>query len=465
MMIDRFARIRPTRMPWAGWSLATRFAVAGGIVMVLAALVVGYIVSNRIREVVVRNSANATALYMESFISPLSQELAEADALSPGAKRALEEMLTETTLGERVASFKIWKADGLLVHASNSDIVGQRFSLTDNLRLAFDGNVRADFEDLQDPEDVKEGALGVPLLEIYSPIREVWSGRVIAVAEFYERAEGLKVDLALARRNSWATVALVMAVIGGSLYAIVLGGSRTIDRQLVTLKEMSQRNSDLRLRVQSAAGRFSALNDQALRRVGADLHDGPAQLLAFMALRLDSLRKSVSAPEGLAEIDAVEHAAREALHDIRAIARGLSLPEIERRPVADLVASAVSAHRGRTASDVVLVSTVAADVILPAAINICAYRFVQEGLTNAFKHAGGLGQEVRLSLDKDGLRLAVLDRGPGLPDRTEKTHATGEDSMGLSGLRDRVESLGGQFDIRNRDPHGVEMTMFVEARV
>ena len=45
------------------------------------------------------------------------------------------------------------------------------------------------------------------------------------------------------------------------------------------------RNVSLRLKVQSAAGRFSALNDQALRRIGADLHDGPAQLMGYSFLR------------------------------------------------------------------------------------------------------------------------------------------------------------------------------------
>ena len=454
MMLQPPALIRRWQARWSALSLATRFALAGGFVMVLAALIVGSIVANRIRDVVVRNTANATALYMESFISPLSQELAEGDTLSQGARRALDEIFANTPLGERVASFKIWKPGGLLVDASNKDLVGQTFEMTENMRLAFDGQVRADFEDLRHPEDMTEGEPGVPLLEIYSPIREVWSGRVIAVAEFYEYAAGLKQDLARARFNSWATVVLVLSLIGGSLYAIVLGGSRTIDRQLVSLTELSARNTALRLRVQSAAARFSAMQDQALQQVGADLHDGPAQLMAFAALRLDNLQDAAASQQAEADFAAVEKAMADAIRDIRNIARGLSLPDIDKRPLADLVRAAVDSHTARTGTKVTVDLTVPDGIRLPTAVNICVYRFVQEGLTNAWRHAAGAGQAVRLCIEHGVLHLSVLDAGPGLPSGGRPGTGTGtgerDGGLGLIGLRDRVESLGGQFSFANR---------------
>lgn len=64
------------RKGWAGLSLARQFAIAGGVVMLAATLLVGWFVAGRIEEVVVRNTANATALYMESFVAPLTQDLA-----------------------------------------------------------------------------------------------------------------------------------------------------------------------------------------------------------------------------------------------------------------------------------------------------------------------------------------------------------------------------------------------------
>ena len=426
--------------------------------MFVAMLTVGAWVSSVIEAGVVRNTANATALYMESVLSPLSQELVEADRLSPGALRAMDEIFDNTPLGERVAAWKIWKPGGLIAASSDPGLVGQRFEPTENLRQAWMGEVRAEFEDLQDDEDAHQAALDVPLLEIYSPVRELWSGEIIAVAEFYEVSHQLAADLARARRNSWLAVAGVLAVIGLVLFAIVLNGSRTIDlqkavlsRQLTDLETLSERNMALRLRVQNAAARVSAMNDYALRQIGADLHDGPAQHLGYAALRLDNLKDADSPDARQREVAGISAAVQEALSEMRAISRGLLLPDIERRTPCEIVDSVVRAHKARTETDVTLACDTAGADDLPAAVRICLYRFVQEGLNNAYRHGGGVGQSVTLAVSGRCLHLVVEDLGPGL---------SGEPpGLGLSGLRDRVESLGGRFCAEVKPEGGTRLSM------
>lgn len=442
---------------WSGLSLSRQFALAGGVVMLGAMLVVGAWVSSRIEQVVVRNTAHATALYMESFIAPLTQNLGKADNLDEQSRLAIDRLLAETTLGQRVVSFKLWRPGGLLVDASNTSLVGQRFEVTENMRRAWEGEVTADFEDLGDTEDVAEAALGLPLLEIYSPIREGGTDRVIAVAEFYEVATQLRSDLFRARAASWAAVACVMLVIGGSLFAIVHRGSRTIDSQLEVLKDLSSRNIALRLRVQEAAARFTEVNDHALRRVGADLHDGPAQLMGFAALRLDALKPQLASDAARNDLDAVSKAVSEALREIRAIARGVALPDIERKSLTDLVQMAAAAHEARTGTPVVATCDVADDPAPPVAVRTCVFRFVQEGLNNAWRHAGGLGQEVRLTARRGTITLSVLDRGPGFG--AGPSAHDGDEGMGLAGLTDRVEALGGRLDCLPRDGGGAELRM------
>lgn len=434
--------------------------------MLLSMALVGRLVANRIEDSVVRNTALSSAQYIDSIIAPLSQDLADADSLSPGAKQAIAELFHGTSLGDRVVSFKLWKPDGLIAEASDPALAGQHFSLSDDLRKALDGEVSASFEDLNDLEDRREKDLGLPLLEIYSPIREVWSGRVIGAAEFYEVATQLEEDLASARKNSWIAVALIFSAIGALLYLIVLGGSRTIDRQRKALTErlaevqaLNDRNRLLRERVQGAAARASAMNDQSLRRIGADLHDGPAQLLGYAALRLDALRDSAADAD---EVGQVERAVKDAIREIRTISRGLSLPDIEARSVPDIVQSVAEAHAARTGSDVAVTCEMPEDHALPAAVKICLYRFVQEGLNNAWRYGGAAGQEVRLTYIAGRLRLAVRDAGPGFG-AAAPVGAEDGGGMGLAGLRDRVESLGGVFVARNRtDGPGAEIIMELE---
>lgn len=454
---------KPKRRRWSDLSLVWQFASAGGVVMLVAAIAVGAFVQGRIEEAVVRNTANATALYMESFIAPLTQDLATQDRLSAASLEGIERLLTDTPLGQRVVSFKIWQKGGLVAGASDAALVGRHFEVTQNLRQAWQGVVRADFNDLGDNEDRAEHDLNLPLLEIYSPIRERGSGRVIAIAEFYEIATQLKADLSRARAMSWAAVALVMALIGVSLLAIVLRGSRTIDRQILALSDLSQHNVALRRRVQEAAARFSALNDQALRRIGADLHDGPAQLMGYAALRLDALRATLPTPEARAEMDGVARAVQDSMAEIRNISRGASLPDIDRRPVDEILQSLAESHRARTASPVQVNCRGSEGLDFSPALRICIYRFVQEGLNNAWRHGGGRGQEVRLAVQDGMLEVSVLDRGPGFASPPGEMVGP-QAGLGLSGLTDRVESLGGRIEARNRDGGGAELRMTMEVR-
>lgn len=170
--------------------------------MLLAALVVGFFVSRRIEDVVVRNTANATALYMESFIAPLIQDLASSDHLAPENNAAISNLLHNTPLGSRVASFEIWIKGAKVVAASDADIVGKTFPGSVDIRRAWTGQVVASFDKLDKDENRAEQALDESLLQIYAPIRARQSGQIITIAEFYEVPTQLKADLSKARMTS-----------------------------------------------------------------------------------------------------------------------------------------------------------------------------------------------------------------------------------------------------------------------
>ena len=452
-------------------SLAKQFASLGGVVIVAAALVVGTLVADRIEGAVVRNTANATALYMESFAAPLMQDLTAQETLSARTQKDIGQMLEGTELGKRVVSYKVWRQSGFIMDASNKALIGQTFEPTDSLRMAWEGEVHGEFDDTNDEEDRAEGALGLPLLEIYTPLRHRETGVVVAVIEFYEVAETLKTDIQTARFWTWAWVIGVMGVIWGALFLVVLRGSRTIDAQIVALRDMSVRNLALRLQIQEASARSATMGERALRQIGADLHDGPAQLMAFAALRLDALKSR--APDAALRADLVEvgGAVTEAITEIRNLSRGLSVPDLDRRDMRDVLESLADAHAARTGTAVRITGAQTELPDLPAAVRLCIYRFVQEGLNNAWRHAGGRGQELLLAVEEGRLRLSVLDRGPGVSGAALGGATVGNQHLGLIGLRDRVEALGGRLSLTNRTdpdmggaPAGADLRMTIEVK-
>lgn len=428
-------------------SLSARFALTGSVVMFLAALLIGFWVSGIIERNVVSSTASATALYMDSFIAPLTQELETADTLSIGPVRAIEESLEGSALGTRVVSVKIWKPDGLIAYAEDKSLIGKRFTVFDELADALDGRLVYEFDQLDDEESATERAKNLPLLEIYSPIRKAWTGEVIAVVEFYENATDLKQALQRARWQTAGIVGGAAALIGLALFGIVRQASGTIERQRGALKDriaeaerFAEQNRRLRLRVERASARGAELNERYLRRISADLHDGPAQLIGLAALRLDGLAKGRDEQARLEDLRVVKGALGEAIGDIRNICTGLSLPEIGTASLAEVIEQAVLAHERRTGTHVALDLSPGLDERPSEALKICVFRFVQESLNNAFRHAGGKDQRVEARREGGDLVLGA-ENGPA----TALSQGR-QGGLGLSGLRERVESLGGRFD-------------------
>ncbi|MEP6565309.1 MAG: sensor histidine kinase [Mesorhizobium sp.] len=450
---------------WNRLSLALQFLIAGGLGLLAVMFVVGLWVTSQIREGVMRNSAGTTALYVDSLIAPLLPDMRKSQELSDGVRRALDETLDQGALGKRLVSFKLWRRDGQILYANDPALIGQVVEPSANLIHAFAGNIVAEFNQLDAIERREHGATSEPLLEIYNPVREPWSGDVVAVSEFYEVAEDFQATLNSALWSSWLVVAGATAAALAMLSGIVLRGSRTIQTQrsaleakVVELQTLLSQNSLLRQRVQRASRRATAINERYLRRIGADLHDGPAQLVALAALRMDGpllLDPTASSNRREAEIADIHHTLDEAMREIRAICNGLVLPQVENAAVADILRLAVAEHERRTASSVSL-SLPAQLPDLGTSEKISLYRFAQEGLNNAWRHGKGKDQAVTARMTGGKLVIQVIDGGPGFDPASSE-------GLGLAGLRERIESIGGHFDISSsRNGTRLTITLSVE---
>jgi signal transduction histidine kinase len=451
---------------WAHLSLALQYAVASSIVLMLGMGSIGYWVSSRIEAGVVQNTATATAVYMDSVLAPLLQDLASSDSLSAPARQRIDALLDDTEIGRRIHSFKVWQEGGRIAYSTRAELIGRRFPPTENLIRGWQGVVSADLDDLRDEEDALERSAGIHLLEIYAPIRETGSNRIIAVAEFYARANDLKKDLTIAGRQSWLVVGLSTLGMMAALFGIVARGSRTIEQQrarlemqVAQLKGLLDDNRQLQLRVERAYRSSALVNERFLRRVGADLHDGPAQLVGLALLKLDTVNASGEAAASAAE--PIRSALRDTLVEIRRISAGLALPELKGASLAEAIELAIRTHETRTGTGVAR-SIGALPLQVPDDVVVGVYRFVQEGLTNAFRHASGLGQNVSARWTDGRLVVAVADAGEGLSDL--QPAAGGFTGIGLAALRDRIEALGGSLSMQSQSPQGTRLTAVFEAR-
>ncbi|MGO6789037.1 sensor histidine kinase [Rhizobium ruizarguesonis] len=450
---------------WNARSLASQFFIAGGLISMAVMFLVGILVTHLIEEAVIHNSGAATALYVDSVVAPLLPDMQKESLLDEASAQALDETLGQGALGRRLVSFKLWRSDGTILYSNEKELVGRKFTVSDKLQRAFAGSLVARYEIASDPESDKERALGKPLMEIYNPVLQPWSGRAVAVLEFYETAEGLSDSLAHARLRSWGAVAALTAIFFLVLSALVFRGSRTIEAQRKDLRErvnelsaLLAENRGLQRRLQRASQRSAALNETYLRSIGADLHDGPAQHIAYASLRLDSdvLINASTQPEAREkELAWIRSSLAEAMTEIRNICSGLVLPQIEKSSITEIVMRVVEAHQHKTETHVETVIDEDGPE-LPPAVKICIYRFAQEALNNAYRHGGGILQAVKAVSHNGHVRVEVSDRGDGF-DPTEVRPT----SLGLVGLRERIDSLGGSFEVKTGEG-GTTVTMIFE---
>ena len=250
-----------------------------------------------------------------------------------------------------------------------------------------------------------------------------------------------------------AAIVLVFIVVHAYVVAaLALGHAR-----LVVLL-LSPREAELEAIVGSlSASRRSLLTsfDDERRGIERQLHDGVQQRLVSLVMALgiaeveaEELERGGADATGLRRSLASAHsAAEDALADLRRTVRGVHPPVL----VEHGLLPAIDEIAGRTAIPTRVVGDV--PMRLPAPIEQCAYYVVSEALTNAMKHSGATGIEVRIEAADDDLVVAIRDDGRGGAQIGEgASRPSGGDGPGLAvgglaGLAERAEVLGGRFDV------------------
>ena len=379
--------------------------LAGLIILVAGMLRVGAWVGQQIEDGVVHRTAATTALYVDSIIAPDLQELATGATLTPEHQANLDRLLKATAFGQRIAAFKVWTKEGRIVYSPDAVLIGQIYAEEGGLARSFQGEVAADISDLSADENARERIQHGRLLEMYSPVRRGGTDEVIVAAEFYYTVDELEGEINAAQWRSWLVVGAATLVMYVLLYGFIRQASNTISHQQTALEVQVQRlttllaqNEALHGRVQRAAARTTALNERFLRRVSAELHDGPAQDLGLALLRLDHVQGQWAAPvltpsngaTGPADdLDVIGSSLRRAMQEVRAISSGLGLPAMETWTLADVVSRVVRTHERRTGTQV-QVELDCANAPASVPVKITLYRLVQEARSTPTAMPGGM---------------------------------------------------------------------------
>ena len=240
-------------------------------------------------------------------------------------------------------------------------------------------------------------------------------------------------------------------MVDGSLWGTIVAGSlegplpEETDRRMAEFTELlaiAIANASSRAELAASRARMVVAGDQARRRFERNLHDGVQQRLVSLALRLRRIERRLAGEnrelkaalsEAVGELNATTD-------EVREIAQGIHPAILTQGGLAPALRTL--ALRCSMPVEVV----VEPEERLPEPVEVAAYYVAAEALTNAAKHAAASQAHVTLERHDGVLRLQVSDNGIGGADPS-----TGS---GLTGMRDRVEALGGSLAVRSPRGHG-----------
>lgn len=456
---------RPTAYPSAhdtadepGLSLSARFAFAASIVLCNGMVVLGGWVATEIEKGLLQAAATEQSAFVQRILEPAAVDLVSGGTRGQHQIALVDDRIARSAMldKKRLPSVVVWRADGSVAYSLDKDLIGRSFPLTADIQSAFAGDLRTNLWEMRLLEIYRKRPDEIPARMIYAPLRDPGSGHVVAVAAFADTAAISKPQLDAIRNRTWYVVGTSTALMVLLLSGIVHKGSRTIDAQRQELEQrykeqalLAQTNQRLCERLQASNQHGIELGEQLLRRIGMDLQNGPAQMLALALLRMDELksleerngpRRTHPSSTASSAVELVERATADALKEIRAIEAGLIMPELRKLSPSQAVEKVIRAHEYVTRIPVEReLSRLPAHLPLP--VLICIFRFVQTALADAVSTETDAIQRVDGFGDGASVTITVHDEQPDLTAGEPLIRA-----QALRELRQRVESIGGTIE-------------------
>jgi signal transduction histidine kinase len=206
-----------------------------------------------------------------------------------------------------------------------------------------------------------------------------------------------------------------------------------------------------------ASERLLTVEEDERRRIALELHDGVGQVLAAMTFTLDAAGGRMGPTARAQRVGAARRMAETALAEVRHLAHRMRPARLEERGLT----AAIRDLAGQSGFPVrVHVDPEAASLpALDPNVTVGVYRIVQEALANAARHSGAPVAHVWVSRREGCLEVVVVDAGRGFD-----PGATVDPGIGLAGMYERAELLGGRLSIQSAAGRGTRISLDLPIR-
>lgn len=227
-----------------------------------------------------------------------------------------------------------------------------------------------------------------------------------------------------------------------------------LDREIAerVAAEHKLRQSEKSLR--ELSGHLLRMQDEERRRLGRELHDSFGQYLAALKMGLDLLDMSLPSNDGAAKKHVADcvRLVSQSLTEVRTMSYLLYPPMLEEIGLRAAIPWYLEGFAKRSGIQTSLDISQACER-MPRDVELAIFRILQESLTNVHRHSGSKQAEIRIICAGGKVTLEVKDNGTGIPaDLLEPAKdSLGTLGVGLRGMNERVNQLGGTLGLRSTD--------------
>jgi signal transduction histidine kinase len=415
------------------------FALYSFVSIIGITIVSGYIYFSFLQQNLLQREMTISSEFIQSVSLINKPEAYFNGSTDIADKEAIEEFFNHVVGIPDVFRVNVFDDDYKIIWSNDNGVIGSRFRDNEELDLAYQG--RSSFNKTEVDEREKQEHDFLPddidqFVESYIPVWNESHEQVIGVVELYKSPRALFDALGRGRN-----LVIWVSLLGGLvLYGLLFGVVRIAHRQIE-----AQRS-----RTKQASSRAVEINEESLRRISSELQNGPIKSIESAISGLDSFFEPGAGAQSHEDSDnpaanAIRSALKDALEKTRSISVGSQIPELEDLSAREAIIRVIEKHEQNTSTRVGKQIGQIPET-LNNATKICIFRLVQEGLRNAYGRGGGIGQYVRVSVKGPQLILSIGEIGHDI-DVNDSNNIYHSEDLALRGMRERIESLGGEFYI------------------
>lgn len=246
------------------------------------------------------------------------------------------------------------------------------------------------------------------------------------------------------------------------------GIARDISEKKRMEREIAQRQRQLRRfqrreeQLTGYAATVMAAQEEERKRIARDLHDDTAQALIALSRQIEAVREELKdSPDAAArKLDDLQNLTDQTISSVRRFSRDLRpsvLDDLGLVPALEwLVSESARRHKLTTRLKVN-----GEERRLPPEVELACFRITQEALNNVAKHAGATGAAVEMTFGPSWCRLTISDNGKGFESPPVTEGLTDGGRMGLMGIHERANLLGGSVTIRTAPGEGTRISVHI----